>query len=262
MSSNKQAVLATMDLSIGYQTKATKNVLAKQINMELHKGSLAAIVGPNGVGKSTLIKTLSQTLKPIAGEVLLENQSILKLSQTELAKQLSVVLTKPAASGNLSVIELVALGRHPYTDWIGRLTSNDHQSINNALEVTQTTHLKNNKCYTLSDGQMQRVFIARTLAQDTPLIILDEPTTHLDLNHKSQILKLLKTLAENGKTVIYSTHDIALALEICNQLLVIHKQRVINGTPDQIIESGVLEELFPKDRVTFDSKNKRFTLNK
>ncbi len=254
--------LEVKDLSIGYRSKKTQLELASGINFALPKGSLVALVGANGAGKSTLIKTLVKSLTPLAGTILINNTDASLHPPQYWAKQLSVVLTKPTTSKNLSVYELVALGRHPYTDWIGNLTHVDRQTIANALEVTQTDHLKDAKCYTLSDGQMQRVYIARAIAQDTPVIILDEPTTHLDLNHKAQVLSLLNQLSSSGKTILFATHDIALALDICDQLLVLHDKQILNGSPEQLIQDGVMQKLFPENRVKFDAKNKRFTLNK
>lgn len=262
MSTDLNIQLSTQNLAIGYKTKKSEVVLARNIQLQINKGSLVAIVGPNGSGKSTLIKTLTRSLNPIMGNVYLNNTNIESFNQLDWAKQLSVVLTKSPASKNLTVYELVALGRHPYTNWIGTLTPEDTEQINQAMAVTQTTELSTQKCYTLSDGQLQRVYIARAIAQNTPLVVLDEPTTHLDLNHKAQVLQVLNTLAKSDKAILFSTHDIDLALDLCDQLIVLKDQQVFSGSPKQVIANGILETLFPVSRVKFDAKNGRFTLNK
>jgi len=166
-------------------------------------------VGANGIGKSTLLRTLTNVQKPLSGEIYINSKSVLDYEPVELAQQLSLVLTEQIASKNLSVFELVALGRQPYTNWMGNLSQEDITITNKALAQTNIEALKTKKCFELSDGQLQKVMIARALAQDTDLIILDEPTTHLDMYHKAYILKLLKKLAKDtGKTILYSSHEI------------------------------------------------------
>lgn len=256
-------MLRAKDISIGYNS-GTKHplVLAEHINLNLVPGQLTAIIGPNGSGKSTLLNTLSGQLAPLAGIVEIQGQAILKLSNFAQAKTLALVLTKKEFSQHLSVLEFLELGRTPYTNWLGRLSAEDHQAVALAIKATQLTPLLDQKCGTLSDGQMQRVAIGRALAQDTPTVLLDEPTTHLDLAHKAQTLKLLKSLAkDHQKAVAYSTHDIDLALDIADQIICIHSGHINIGTPQEIIDSGIIGQMFQSDLVRFDNKTRRFSIS-
>ena len=195
-------ILKTKDLTIGYTAKKAKTVIASNINIELRKGELVGLIGANGIGKSTLLRTLTNVQHKLDGSVTINNTSLENYSNINLAKVLSLVLTESLGSKNLTVFELVALGRQPYTNWVGNLTHEDFQIINQCLLQTHIDDLKHKKCYELSDGQLQKVMITRALAQDTDLIILDEPTTHLDMYHKAYILKLLQKLAkETNKTI-------------------------------------------------------------
>ncbi len=188
-------LLTSKDLSIGYKSKSSEHVIAKDININLEAGKLIALIGENGIGKSTLLRTLSGLKKPLSGSVNLNGRNLSNFSQVDLAQNLSLVLTEKLPPSNLTVFELIALGRQPYTNWIGKLTEADLEKINQAIALTQIEHLAQKKYYEISDGQFQNVLVARALAQDTPLIILDEPSTHLDLLHKVALFKLLKKLA-------------------------------------------------------------------
>jgi len=263
MSTQKQQIIfSTENLSVGYRSKKEKYPIVSDISITFKKGELIGLIGINGSGKSTLLRTLSGLQLPLSGKIILDNQELSTITSQELAKKMSVVLTKQQISKNLSVIELVSLGRQPYTNWLGTLSQTDHHSITQALTLTKTTSLKDKKCFELSDGQLQRVLIARALAQDTDLILLDEPMSHLDLHHKAALLKLLTTIAhEQNKTVIYATHDIEYALNLCDQLIIIQKEKAIYNTPEQLIKADILNTLFPSKHITFDAVNKRFILN-
>lgn len=197
------------------------------------------------------------------GDVFLKGKNLKEYSSFRLATQLSVVLTEAPASKNLSVLEMISLGRQPYTNWIGSLSETDKKAINFALEATETTTLAHRKCYELSDGQMQRVAIARALAQDTPIIILDEPTTHLDIYHRAYVLKLLKKLAsETQKTILFSTHEIDLAIQLTDKMLVMANNENHFDSPCKLIKAGRFDALFPKETIDFDGKTGRFTIRK
>ena len=211
----KSIVLQATDINIGYSNKKETTVVASQVTVSLEKGKLTALIGANGIGKSTLLRTLIGIQSPLSGKVFLKEKDIHSLDNLTLAQHLSVVLTDKLPPSNLTVFELIALGRQPYTNWIGKLTEDDIAKVNEALELTQISHLADQKHDEISDGQLQIVLIARALAQDTPLIILDEPTTHLDLLHKVTLLKLLKKLTqETGKSILFSTHDIDMAIQL------------------------------------------------
>lgn len=227
------------------------------------KGEVAAIVGVNGIGKSTLLRTLGNVQPKLSGKITLNTIPLEQHSVQELALEISVVLTEPIASKNLTVLELISLGRQPYTNWIGTLTEEDKEKISLAMDMLQISELKSKKCYELSDGQLQRVMIARALAQDTQLILLDEPTTHLDLYHKVQILKLLKYIAhKTNKTILFTTHEIEIAIQLCDKMLILEGQQSTFGSPCELIQMKSFENLFPSDTITFDSQTGSFRVNK
>ncbi|RMB61043.1 ABC transporter ATP-binding protein [Dokdonia sinensis] len=264
MSNEKQhSVLFTNRLSVGYSGSSSDVVVASDISIELKKSQLVGLIGINGSGKSTLLRTIAGLQEPLSGTIEIAGKSITNYTPDILAQSLSVVLTGQAISKNLTVLELVALGRQPYTNWLGTLTDNDKSIIKYALEATETLEFKDRKCYELSDGQLQRVLIARALAQDTQLILLDEPMTHLDLHHKASILQLLKSIAhEQGKTVLFSTHDIEYALQLCDKVVVMQEGLARFDTPQQLIEDGVIDGLFPSKTVLFDRESIRFSIDK
>lgn len=252
-------VLTTDQLSIGYTAKKKDIIVVSNIDLHIERGQLVGLIGINGAGKSTLLRTLVGLQAPISGALHIGEKSIETYTPEVLARQLSVVLTGQMISKNVSVFELVALGRQPYTNWLGTLTSVDLEIIEKALKDTDCYPLKDTPCYALSDGQLQRVLIARALAQDTPLIVMDEPLTHLDLHHKASLLTLLTHIAKTqDKTIIFSTHDIEHALPLCDRMIVLQEGEAIMDTPEQLIERGVLDRLFPKDSIRFDRDLRRF----
>ncbi|CAM3494693.1 ABC transporter ATP-binding protein [Aequorivita lipolytica] len=263
VSEEKNIILEVRNLSVGYWKKGNDSVVAEAINFSIEKGELVGLVGANGIGKSTLLRTLTGMQDALNGAIFLKGKNLNEYSSFQLATQLSVVLTEAPASKNLSVLEMVSLGRQPYTNWIGSLSEEDKKAIQFALEATETATLAHRKCFELSDGQMQRVAIARALAQDTPIIILDEPTTHLDIYHRAYILKLLKKLAsETQKTILFSTHEIDLAIQLTDKMLVMAKNETYFDDPCKLIEAGRFDTLFPKETIDFDGKTGRFTIRK
>ena len=254
-------ILQTSNLSIGYTSKKVKNVIASNIDLSLEKGKLIALIGANGIGKSTLLRTITGIQKPTSGTVLLNEKNIHELNSLILAQNLSVVLTEKLPPSNLTVWELIALGRQPYTNWIGRLTETDIAKINEAIELTQIEHLTQKKHYEISDGQLQIVLIARALAQDTPLIILDEPTTHLDLLHKVVLFKLLKKLTqETGKCILFSTHDIDMAIQLSDEMIIMSPETTIQDQPCNLITKGSFNTLFKDEHIVFDSEKGKFVI--
>jgi iron complex transport system ATP-binding protein len=264
LSNDKNSIILKAEqLSIGYKTKKAETLIASNINFSLQKGQLIGLVGANGIGKSTLLRTLIKVQPQISGRIILNDADLNSISSIELAKQLSIVLTEPLISKNLSVYELVALGRHPYTNWIGNLSEEDISITNKALDLVNITALKDKKCYELSDGQLQKIMIARALAQDTDVIVLDEPTTHLDMYHKAYILKLLQKLTkETGKTILFSSHEIDLAIQLCDTMIVMKNNEVICDQPCHLISNGIFDSLFPKDLIAFDKSTGSFRVTK
>ncbi|TMM53683.1 ABC transporter ATP-binding protein [Maribacter algarum] len=260
MSSDTQHItISTKDLTIGY-----KNVtVANTINFDSLSGEFIGIVGINGIGKSTLLRTLAKIQPSLSGSISIEGKALNTLDTSALASEISIVLTEPIASKNLTVQEVIALGRQPYTNWIGTLTEQDTSKIKEAIQMLQLEDLVHKKCYELSDGQLQRVMIARALAQDTSIILLDEPTTHLDLYHKVQILKLLKSITEETKkTILFTSHEIEMVIQLCDKLLLLKESDSSYGTPNELIEKRAFDTLFPSDTVIFDANTGTFRIQK
>ncbi|MDA9993029.1 ABC transporter ATP-binding protein, partial [Flavobacteriaceae bacterium] len=235
----------------------------KNISLKLHKGEFIGILGKNGIGKSTLLRTLSGVQDAISGDVFIQGKSIQSYSNKELSVLISLVLTERLPESQLTVYELVALGRQPYTNWIGRLGKKDAEKINWALEQTETLPLANRHFNELSDGQLQRVLIAKALAQDTQIILLDEPTAHLDMHHTIKIFKLLKKLSkETNKTIITTTHEVNLAINSADQLILLTDKEVVAGNKKVLIEGNSFDHLFSSEIVSFNSSLEQFIITK
>ena len=220
-------------------------------------------MGINGVGKSTLLRTLGKVQPKLSGEISINEKSLNTYSPRELASQISVVLTEPIVSKNMTVLELISLGRQPYTNWIGTLSPVDRSKIKESVQLMTLGDLQNKKCHELSDGQLQRVMIARALAQDTAIILLDEPTTHLDLYHKVQILKLLKRIAQQTKkTILFTSHEIEIAIQLCDKMLILDNDKNPFECPAELIAQKHFEKLFPTDTVAFNAASASFKISK
>ncbi len=247
--------LEAVELSIGYKNL----MIADSISFSLEKSKLTALVGANGIGKSTLLRTLTASQAPLSGNVWLNGKDISNYSPKELAQRLSVVLTEKLPPSHLTVFEIVALGRQPYTNWLGDLSDIDKQKTEEAIKRVQIEPLIHKKHFELSDGQLQKVMIARALAQDTDLVILDEPTTHLDIVHKVAVMRLLKKLTQEfHKSILFSTHDIDLALEFCDEVIVMTAEKFYKDTPNNLMNKGILNELFKDESIYFDKEKRKF----
>ncbi len=256
---SQHSILEVKDLSIGYG----KTVVIDGVSFESQSGELTGIVGANGIGKSTLLRTLGNLQASLSGSISIAEKSINNINPIDFASKVSVVLTEPIASKNLTVQELIALGRQPYTNWIGTLTENDIRKISEALHMVELHDLRDSKCYELSDGQLQRVMVARALAQDTPLILLDEPTTHLDLYHKVQTLKLLNVITKKTKkAILFTSHEIEMVLQLCDKIILLKETGSTFGTPDQLIAAGEFDNLFPANTISFDANTRTFGIQK
>lgn len=257
-----EIILQASQISIGYSHKKEEIVVASDVSISLKKGKLIALIGANGIGKSTLLKTISGIQKPLVGTVFLNEKKITSYEPLALAQNLSIVLTEKLPPSNLTVFELIALGRQPYTNWIGTLSDHDIVKINEAMELTQISPLASKKHYEISDGQLQKVLIARALAQDTPLIILDEPTTHLDLLHKVALFKLLKKLTqETGKCILFSTHDIDMAIQLSDEMIIMTPEIVLQNEPCNFIAKGSFNTLFKDEHIIFDAEKGKFVIS-
>jgi iron complex transport system ATP-binding protein len=213
------------------------------------------------MGKSTLIKTLSGLLPPISGSISYKGVDVLTMNEVERAKLISYVSTKPIEVSNISVEDYISFGRYPYTNWLGMKRREDNLMISKAIELCGVDYLIHRNYQTLSDGEKQRINIARAIAQDTPIIILDEPTAHLDLINKIGVLKLLKTLsADYGKTILFSSHQIEYALQLCDLVWTIGSNGIESIEPDKIANSHAFKELINQKEISFDKENMVFKL--
>lgn len=257
------AILSMQDLTIGYRISShAEKRLAGSISSTVIEGELVCLLGPNGAGKSTLIRTLAGMQVPLSGAVWLGQENVHKLSTRELAKRLSVVLTDRVEVGNLTAYELVSLGRHPFVDWTGRLTNSDRNVIRWAIEVTGIGYLAPRAVSELSDGERQRVMIARALAQEPKIMVLDEPTAFLDLPRRIEIIGLLRSLAHDMKcTILLATHDLDIALRTSDKIwLLSSKGEFTTGIPEELILDGSFESVFASDMIKFDNASGSFKI--
>jgi iron complex transport system ATP-binding protein len=256
---NEHSVLKTENLCIGYRNRSSDQVVARGLYLSLHPGKLVCLVGRNGIGKSTLLRTLSKMQTPLEGEILLEGTPLKEISPNELAKRISLVLTERVPLSNLTVEELIALGRQPYTNWIGKLRREDIGRIRLAMEQSELEELSHKRCDELSDGQLQRAMICRALAQDTKIIILDEPTAHLDIQHKVETFKLLGKIARQlDRSILISTHEVQLAAQIADELWLMTDDGIRCDTPENILNDNGLNRLFDTNSVEFDKQTMQF----
>lgn len=233
--------LLANDLTIGYSEKKGQfKAVQRHLNLSLDSHQMTALIGPNGAGKSTLLRTICGLQKQIQGEILIKGKSIDHLSTMEKAKLISVVLTHSADTSMLTVREIVSIGRQPYSNWLGLKDIHHEEMIEKALSTVNISHLAERQLAALSDGEKQRVWIAKALAQDTPIILLDEPTSHLDYKNRIEIFKLLHRLSASGKSILISTHELDLAIHFADQLWVM-EDGVTQGDPQTIYDSGILE---------------------
>jgi len=244
---NLTHIMTSQDLSIGYKTGKSENRLMDGLNLDIPSGKFIALLGANGVGKSTLIRTLANLQAPLSGKVLLNGQDITAYSTKAFAQKVSLVLTDPIQSGNLNVRELVEMGRYPFTNWTGRLMALDHEKVENAIQLCAIKYLAEANITEISDGQLQKAMIARALAQDGDLMLLDEPTVHLDANNRYTVLELLRKLVdETQKSVLISTHQVEITLKMADEIwLGTCGENITKGTPNELIKNGVIEKAFP-----------------
>jgi len=252
--------LTTQALTIGYAPpRKSRVIIAEQLNLALHAGELTCLIGRNGVGKSTLMRTLAGVQRPLSGTVLLGDHDIHTLSIGDLAKQVAIVLTEPIAHTQMTGYALVALGRHPYTDWAGRLSGGDMAQVEWAIDAVDARHLAKLPISEMSDGSRQRLLIARALAQETDLILLDEPTAFLDVISRAEMLSLLRHLAQTAnRAILLSTHDLDLALRMADALWMMENGLVHVGAPEDLALNGVLADVFQSERVRFSPHTMRF----
>jgi len=266
MDTKKQPpALVAKELTIGYKTKReTTNTVAANLNLTLNRGELICLLGPNGSGKSTLIRALCGMANPISGEIAINGHSYSDFSPRDRARQISVVLTDSISIGSMSVYSLVALGRHPHTNWAGNLNRNDRKRIEWALDAVNSRALAERHLDELSDGERQKALIARALAQEAPIMLLDEPTAFLDLAHRVELIRILRDLAHNENlSILLSTHDLDLALRCADRLWLYNPDRTItDGPPEDLALSGAMAHSFANDKLDWDTELGSFRMHR
>lgn len=247
------------ELSIGYREKGRSAVIASGINVSLCKGELVALIGRNGAGKSTLMRTLSAYQKPLSGKITYDGHSI-DSSAKELARKVSVVLTTPV-SADITAYDLVSLGRTPYTNFLGQMSSRDKDAVVKAMKIMGIEELAERNVTTLSDGERQKCMIAKSLAQETPVMLLDEPTSFLDFPSKVQLFVTLKELArKHSKAILVSTHDMELALRFAERIWLMHNNRLVVGTVEELSQNGSLDAFISNDDICYNIKDNRIEI--
>ncbi len=235
-------ILVTENLDVGYE----KKIVVENVNISGIKGQMSCLLGPNGAGKSTILRTLTGLLAPVKGAVYVNESNLLHVNKADLAKKLAVVLTEPLSLGFLTVFEIAAMGRYPHTNYLGKLTKRDMEIVEEALVATDALKLRDRYYSELSYKKKKKIMIARALVQEPELIVLDEPTSHLDVKHKVEVIKILQDLClGKGITVILSLHDIDLAIKGCQTILLIQNGKIVaQGTPEEIIKTGTIQKLY------------------
>lgn len=234
-------VLSAENLSLSYETTP----IIHSLNLETPSGQITALIGPNGCGKSTLLRGLARLLKPKIGSVLLNGLAIQTIPTKQLAKELGILPQSPVAPEGITVRELVAQGRYPHQDWFQQWSHADEEALQKALTLTTLTHLTDRAVDTLSGGQRQRAWIAMALAQETDILLLDEPTTYLDLAHQLEVLELLVKLNQEGKTIIMVLHDLNHAAHYADHLVALADGRIsAQGTSHEVITEEIIRDVF------------------
>jgi iron complex transport system ATP-binding protein len=258
-------LLHARDLSIGYAGggRRANRLIGQNLDLSLYRGELTCLLGSNGIGKSTLLRTLSATQPSLAGQVLLAGHDIHALSPNQRARLLGLVLTERPDVGLLSARQVVALGRHPYTDWSGRLTPADDAIVEQAIAMVGAASLAERYLHQLSDGERQRVMIARALAQQPALIILDEPTAYLDLPRRAEMMAVLRQVAHQANcAILLSTHDLEWAMNTADRLWLMRNQaglaEIAAGAPEDLVLSGAFERTFATEGLVFDRQTGTF----
>lgn len=254
--------LELIDLNVGYGNKKSRRVILSDIRLSAASGQLIALVGPNGKGKSTLLKTIGGFLKPLEGMVRIHGSNLSQLTNHQRAKLISFVGTSHEINKLLRVRDLVALGRWQHSSFLGRLYENDQRIVYKAMLDTKILHLRDARIGEISDGELQRVLIARCLAQDTPIILLDEPTAFLDIANKFEMVDLMRRLVRlNRKTIIFSSHDLPTVIGNADLMWFIYNRSILEAIPEELVMTGFLDTFFEHSNVVFDLVKNEFRLN-
>ena len=256
------AALRTHDLAVGYRTRRTRRAVLEHVNLAVDSGELVCLLGPNGIGKSTLLRTIARMQPVLWGEVELGGADLRSISHAELARRLGVVLTERVAVEALTVRQIVGLGRYPHSGWFGGLTDRDRAAVEWAIDAVGVRHLADRDFSRLSDGERQRAMIARALAQEPVLLLLDEPTAFLDVPSRVELMGLLRQLTrERPLAVVVSTHDLELALRTADAIwLVMPGGELVTGAPEDVVLSGAIGQAFEGRQIRFYPEERSFRL--
>lgn len=263
MKKQKNTTISLDNLTIGYASKHNKKTIVSDITADIYSNELTCLLGSNGAGKSTLLRTLSAFQPQLSGDILVQGRNIKSYSEKKLSSLIAVVLTEKCDVKNMTTYELISLGRSPYTGFWGHLSKQDHEIINKVISQVGIENLALRMIHTLSDGERQKVMIAKALAQETPIIFLDEPTAFLDFPSKVEIMQLLHRLSrEAQKTIFLSTHDLDLALQLADKIWLIDQQSgICIGTPEDLSLRGSLSNFFTRKGIKFDENTGLFRVD-
>lgn len=251
----REHIVSLEHFSIGHQQE---QVLLSNLNLCVESGEMVALIGRNGTGKSTLLRSMIGLLPSLGGSCLLKGKNIKEYDLPSRARMASFVSSQARELPSLSVGEMVALGRLPYTGWMGRLSQADHARVDEALEEVQMSSFKHRKLDRLSDGERQRAMIARAFVQDTGLMVLDEPTAFLDIPNTFDLIRLLSRFRDAGKSIVYSTHDLESAMQCADKMWIIHEAKIYEGAPEDLGLSGLFDELFSSSDIRYEEQSRKF----
>jgi iron complex transport system ATP-binding protein len=258
-----EKILTLDSLVIGYGSGKDANILLPALSSSASEGELIALIGQNGIGKSTLLRTITGLQKPMSGKVVLKGKDLSEFNRYDLAAIIGYISTEPVRVSNMRVSDLVALGRYPHTNWTGKLAKTDHLMINEAIEKVGLQNLTGRFINELSDGERQRAMVARLLAQDAEIFVMDEPTAFLDIRSKYEIVHLLHDLSRTrGKTIIFSTHDLLTAISESDKVWLALKDSFYEGAPEDLILNGSFDRLFDSSVVKFSPSDASFSFSR
>jgi iron complex transport system ATP-binding protein len=262
MKMDAEKVLSLDSLKIGYVSGKNENLLLPALNASANRGELIAVIGRNGIGKSTLLRTLTGLQPSLGGEIYYSGKNIRDFSRIELAQKIGYISTEIIRVSNMSIYDLVALGRFPHTNWIGKIELNDHKAIMDAIDKVSMGQFCRKFISELSDGERQKAMIARILAQDTAIMVMDEPTAFLDIAGRFDILHLMHSLSYlDGKTIIFSTHDFQMAVSQADKIWLILDNKLIEGAPEDLMIAGAFDHLFDSSTLQFNSEDGTFSFS-
>jgi len=256
----RSIIAETSDLAIGYIARRKVKTVMQHLSLQARTGELVALIGRNGSGKSTLLRTLVGLQPALSGKVILQGKELNTIGSSRLPRIVSFASTEPMAIRNIRVRDVIALGRFPFTNWIGTVTPEDEEAVNKAIDATGLMQLAGQSIDNISDGERQRTLIARSLAQDTGLLVMDEPTAFLDLPSRYSIVSLLRQLTrERDKCVIYSTHDLDTAINEADRIWLMTEEGIAEGAPEDLILSGAVARAFESPLLSFSKSEGTFS---